>query len=116
MTQSTDQTPASDEAQVLSYRPPSEDFARLSPAIVCATAIVAAIVVFMTVVGSVLLMVGAGNGWPLLIIPAVLVGLAATALRLRKGRGHARSMAMGVWIGAGVGLLAQGVCWGVGMI
>lgn len=101
---------------VLAYRAPIDEVGRLSPPLVCMTAIFIAAVVFATVVVSVLFVITAGNGWPLLIIPAALLALVAAALRLRRGGGRARSVAMGLWIGLGVGLLAQGVCWGVGVI
>lgn len=117
MIDSSPQPPAAPAAPaVLAYRAPADEVERLSPPLVCMTSIFIAAVVFATVVVSVLFAITAGNGWPLLIIPAVLLALVAATLRLRRGGGRARSVAMGLWIGLGVGLLAQGVCWGIGLL
>jgi hypothetical protein len=114
MTSPTEPPGPAAQPQMLSYRPPAEEVGRVSPPIVCATSIGIAILVFGSVFVSLLLTFGVtGSGVPLLIIPAVLMGLIVAAVRLRRGN-RGRSVAMGIWIGMGIALLAEGLCWGIG--
>ena len=45
-----------------------------------------------------------------LIIAGVVVGLVVLAISMKR-KPHGRSFAIGLWIGIGVALLMEGLCW-----
>ena len=114
MTEPNEPPPQPTEPEVLSYRPPADEPGRLSPPIVCAIAIGTGLVVFGIVFLALALSFGGRGlrGLPLVLIPAALAALVVCAVRLREGK-RGRSVAMGIWIGIGIGLLAEGICFGV---
>ena len=90
----------------LSYAAPTT----VSPRLMVAQCIVAAMVSAAAVVGAGFALMWAGGfgifGGPVLAAAVLIVA----AVRFRR-LPHRRGLAAGIWIGLGVGALTQGVCW-----
>src|SRR4051794_18236464 len=99
-------------AAVLAYRVPAEDVKPVRASVITPVAVIVGMMLFGSVPLSLAFAYGSQWTWLVFTIPALLLGFIIAAVLLHR-RGTSKSLVLGIWLGIGLALLGQGLCWGI---
>jgi hypothetical protein len=114
----TDDAPTPEEPHpphppdVLAYRAPGQDVRPVRSGVVATVAVGVGGTLFGAVPASLIVAYGSQWEWLVLAAPALLLVFIAAAVVLHWRR-IGRSVVLGIWLGIGLALLGQGLCWGI---